>query len=303
MHFPTSSLRGQTVRSLVLCAMFLTLASAAFAQPVVGFVENFSDGTTTSWGGGAITANPGTGGFGGPGDGFLEVEQLSPGHLGSVSFGAEYAGDWSAAGVTQVRAWLKDITGNGNLQIHLSLGNAFQFWQQNAGIVPPSSGWAEYVVNLVAADFTQIRGSGQFAIALQGIDRLHFRHDVAPFVNSPDLIAGAFGLDHILLTNGTAGVGPGVYQPVLLEAPFPNPARGRVTFQLRQPEARPVQISIVDAAGRRIRHVELESSTTAPRLWMWDGTDDAGQPVAAGVYRVIARGDNGGMSRTVTILR
>jgi len=45
---------------------------------------------------------------------------------------------------------------------------------------------------------------------------------------------------------------------VLLEAPYPNPARGRVTFQLRQPEARPVQISIVDAERSRVRRLRAE---------------------------------------------
>lgn len=293
--------------AFLLLVFLVSAARVAGAQPVVGFVEDFpAVNGTGSWGGGAITANPGTGGFGGAGDGFLDVKTTTAGHLGTVSFGTEYAGDWIAAGVTQVRCWLTDLSGRGDLSIHLSISNGFDTYQQNAGLVPPAGGWGLYVVDMNAADFTHTRGtSATFATVMQTADRLHFRHDVAPYTGTPDLIAGEFGLDHLLLTNGIVGVGPGIAasQPVLLAPPYPNPARGRVTFQVQQPESRPVTLAIFDAAGRRVRRVELAAGGPAPRLWLWDGRDDAGVVLPAGVYRALASGTNGGTSRTVTLLR
>ena len=300
-----------SARVSLLALTLLTAAAIrpAGAQPVVGFVEDFSTANDLStWGGGAILSNPGTGGYGGVNDGYLDVLTLSADHLGTVSFGSEYAGDWTAANVKQVRCWLQDFSGRGDLFIHLAIANsAGQTWQQNTGLVPPVGSWGEYVIDMNGVDFTQTRGTPTtFSAVMQSVNRLHYRHDLPPYDASPDLIAGEFGLDHIQLTDGsTTDVGPGVpvAHPVLLAPPYPNPARGRVTFEIRQPEPRPITLSIFDAAGRRVRQVELAAAGSAPRLWLWDGRDDAGHPLAAGVYRALARGVNGGMSRTVTLLR
>ena len=296
-----------SARALVALLLALGSAAVAHAQPVVGFIEDFPAANGVgSWGGGSITSNPGTGGFRGAGDGFLDVKTETAGHLGTVSFGTEYGGNWTTAGVTQVRCWLTDLSGRGDLSIHLSISNGFDTYQQNAGFTPPVGSWGLYVVDLNESDFTHTRGtSATFAGVMATVDRLHFRHDVAPYTGLPDDIAGEFGLDHLLLTNGTVGVGPGsiASQPVLLAPPYPNPARGRVTFQLQQPEPHAVTLAIFDAAGRRVRHVEIAAAGPAPRLWLWDGRDDAGAALPAGVYRALATGENGGTSRTVTLLR
>lgn len=296
-----------SVRTLLGTTLLLCAPTIGRAQPVVGFVEDFpAAGGTGSWVGGSLITNPGTGGYGGAGDGFLDVKTTTAGHLGTVSFGSEYAGDWITAGVTQVRCWMTDLGGRGDLLVHLNVSNGIDTFQQNAGFNPPVGRWGLYVVNLVASDFTHTRGtSGTFTGVLQTEDRLHFRYDLAPYVATPDLIAGEFGLDHLLLTNGTVGVTPGdlAASPVLLDPPYPNPSRGRVTFSLRSPAPGPVSIAVFDAVGRRVRRMELADAGGAPRLWLWDGRDDGGSPVPAGVYRVLAKGVNGGTSRTVTLLR
>jgi len=300
-------IRRPFLRVLLGTAILLVAASVAGAQPVVGFVEDFpAVNGVGSWIGGSILSNPGTGGYGGVGDGFLDVKTTTAGHLGAVSMGSEYAGDWVAAGVTQVRCWLTDLSGRGDLLIHLNVSNGIDTYQQNVGLNPPVGRWGLYVVDLVASDFTHTRGTtATFTGVLQTDDRLHFRYDLAPYTGTPDLIAGEFGLDHILLTNGTTGVAPGELagSAVLLDPPYPNPARGRVTFSLRSSAPGPMSLAVFDASGRRVSRIELADSGGAPRVWMWDGRDDGGSPVPAGVYRVLAKGANGGTSRTVTLLR
>lgn len=298
--------RRITLAGCLLASALAALAVPAHAQPVIGFTEDFPGVTTSSWAGGSIFGNPGANGFGGSGDGYLDVSVPSPANLGTVSFGAEFAGDWTAAGVTQVSCWLRDTGGTGNLELHLSIGDGLQTWQHTAGYLPPIGVWGKHVVNMVESDFTLIRGSGTFADVMSAADRLHFRHDLAPYGPTPDAVQGGFGLDHIQLGNNfTTGVGPGgiAARPVLLAPPFPNPAIGRVTFQIQQPESHPVSLTILDAAGRRVRSVEFAAAGAAPRLWLWDGTGDDGRAAPAGVYRVLARGVNGGTSRTVTLLR
>ena len=289
-------------------AFLLALATttAAFANPVLGFRESFPGTSTSSWGGGTLFTNPGTGGLFGAGDGYLQLESESPSNFGSTSFGPEYTGDWTAAGITQIRLWLNDVGGDDQLEIHVSIGNGTtNFWQYNVGFLPPLNTWEEFVVDLTSANWTQTRGPGTFANALTNVDRLHIRHDLAPYLpipTPPDPVAGDVGIDQILLTNGLVGVEPGASVargPVQLAPPYPNPSRGPVTLLIEPGAPGPVTLQIVDVAGRSVRRVTLGEAGTGPRTLFWDGRDDRGERVPAGVYRVRAYGPSGGTSRAL----
>jgi hypothetical protein len=297
------AVRPRLLALLALAAMTARAAPAA-AEPVLGFREDFSAPGTSSWAGGAITENPGTGGYHGAGDGFLRVEVSGqPGKLGTNSFGTEYAGDWVAAGITQFRVWLRDVGEDEALNIHLGIGNRANFWQHDAGFAPPADRWAEYVVPLGSGvGWTRTIGSGEFQTALASADRVLIRHDQAPYVQEPDVIAGDFGVDRILLTNGLVGVGDhplAVARPVELAAPYPNPSRGPVTFAFTQGEPGPVTFEVLDVTGRRVARVRLAEAPAGPRTWLWDGRGADGVRVPAGVYRVRASNAGGGTSRAV----
>lgn len=198
---------ARTLSCAVLAASLLT--TAARAAPLVGFVENWPGISVGSWDRGAELDNPGSGGVGGVGDGFLHVSTPFPAHLGVVSFGPEYAGDWIASGINKVRVWLNDVNTAEALEIHFSIGNGANFWEYNVGFVPPHEAWREFVVDLSSsAAFTQIIGQGTFQAALQRVDRIHLRHDVAPYVKDPEYIQGDFGIDRLLLTNDAVPVQP-----------------------------------------------------------------------------------------------
>jgi len=198
---------ARTLSCLVLAASLL--ATTAGAAPLVGFVENWPGTSLSGWGGGAELDNPGTGGVGGVGDGYLHVSTPFPAHLGTMSMGAEYAGDWIAGGVNKVSVWLNDVNAAEPLEIHFSIGNGANFWEYNVGFVPPHDAWKEFVVDLGSpASFTRIVGQGTFQAALQRVDRIHLRHDVAPYVQSPDYIQGDFGIDRLMLTNDAVPVQP-----------------------------------------------------------------------------------------------
>jgi hypothetical protein len=183
-------------------------ASAAHAMPLIGFTENWIGTSLDGWDGGSDLSNPGSGGIGGPGDGFLLISTPFPTHLGARSMGGEYQGDWLASGVNKVVLWLNDVNGADALEIHFALGNSTNFWEYNVGFKPPHNAWQQYSVDLSSeANFTRIIGQGTFAAALQHVDRIHLRHDVAPYLQSPDPIQGDFGLDGLTLTNDAVPVG------------------------------------------------------------------------------------------------
>lgn len=308
----TPALRFAVFLALAAVALWPSLAPAA---PVLGFIEEFPGTSTATWSGGAPFSNPGAGGYLGPTDGYLLLENSAPARFGVAGFGDDYAGDWTAAGITQIRVWINDVGADDPLEMHLSIGKGDQtltanFWQYNVGFLPPLQSWGEYVVDLTSgANWTQMQGTGTFAGALTVVDRVLIRHDLAPYLpqpNPPDAIAADAGIDHLLLTNGLVAVNPfepKVTHPVELAPPYPNPSRGPVSIAVRAADAGPISIQIVDAAGRNVRRAELADAGSGPRTWLWDGRDDGGRQVPAGYYRVRASAASGGMSRPIARVR
>jgi hypothetical protein len=290
------------------------LAPHAHAAATLGFVENWPGVSVSSWGGGTPISNPGTGGTLGAGDGYLLVSSAFVAHLGTHSEGPEYAGNWTAAGITRVNVWLNDVNAPDPLEVHVSVGrhpfslDPGNFWQYNVGFIPPSGVWKEFVVDLSSpANWTQIIGSGTFANALATVNTVLIRHDQAPYTQSPDLIPGDYGMDHLQLTNSVVGVDPlervAVGRAVELAPPAPNPSRGPVEFSMVNPSGEALRLQIVDAGGRLVRRAELPAGNAGTRIWTWDGADDHGRQVAPGYYRARAFGPSGGTSRPLIRVR
>lgn len=291
---------------LFAAILHLTLAASAAAQPTLGFREEFVGGIG-GWSGGTAGTIVATGGRLGTGDPYLQLDSAFPGNYGTrCRLCTEYTGDWSFAGITQVRVWLNELTPDDGISVHLCLGNDTNFWQYDVSLDPPSGEWAEYVVDLTdTGNWTQIIDvvGGSFQDALSDVSIVLIRHDESPYMQQPDPIAGNLGIDGILLTNGVVSVGPSPVDGGLqMGAPYPNPSRGPVTFALQSIDASPIDIRILDVSGRVVRSVEL-AGATGPRTWMWDGRDDGGRLAAPGAYRARVSSASGAVSRPFTRIR
>lgn len=66
--------------------------------------------------------------------------------------------------------------------------------------------------------------------------------------------------------------------------PFPNPAPGRVTLGFRLHRPGRVEVDVLDVAGRRIRSLPAPVRGSGEGRLEWDGRDDHGRRLAAGVY-------------------
>jgi len=291
------------------------IVSAAHGAPTVGFTEHWPGTSVQGWSGGSVVSNPGTGGVLGAGDGYLTVSNPGPNssNLGSLNNGASYAGDWQAAGITQVRFWLKDVGAADPLEIHFLVGNglAGNFWQYDTGFIPSTTAWTRFTVNLTSsAGFTHVINAtgGTFDQALQNVDRILIRHDLAPYIQIPDSIIADVGIDELTLSDGITGVddpGPArvtVAGPLRMAPPYPNPSQGPVVLSLETFEDTPIRIQVLDVTGRVVRQTILAGARAGPRLWTWDGAADDGEVAPAGVYRVRAFGPSGGMSRALVRL-
>jgi hypothetical protein len=79
---------------------------------------------------------------------------------------------------------------------------------------------------------------------------------------------------------GAGDVSPGL--PRLLIAP--NPFHEATTVRFELPRAGDADVRVFDVAGRQVRSLWSGSSPSGMRSVAWDGADDAGRRVSAGVY-------------------
>ncbi|MGP1309504.1 MAG: hypothetical protein ACTS27_04825 [Phycisphaerales bacterium] len=189
-----------------VCAVsLLSLLPTAALAADIGHADTFAAaGDLANFNGGSFHSNPGTGGVDGANDGYLQLENVTSGNFGTRSASVPYFGDWEADGVQGVAFWLRNVSG-APFQIHFSIGTNLNFWQYNIGHVPTDS-WQRVVVTFDnPADWTRIVGSGTFQQCLQFVDRIHLRHDLPPFVQSPNAIQGILGIDNIKILGDCPG--------------------------------------------------------------------------------------------------
>jgi hypothetical protein len=196
--------------SPALAALLLSLTPLrAHAVPPVGFREDWPGTSLQDWGGGSLYDNPGTGGVDGAGDGFLLMWTPTPYSLGTVNLSPPYPGNWVAAGIQLVKVSLNDVGADEPVTIHFVIASGFTIWQYNPGFTPPHNEWKEFTVDLTApGSFTRLTGAASLAQTLTNVDRIHFRHDVPPYIHTPDPIKADVGIDRLILTDFATAAAP-----------------------------------------------------------------------------------------------
>ncbi|MCA9757998.1 MAG: T9SS type A sorting domain-containing protein [Candidatus Eisenbacteria bacterium] len=83
----------------------------------------------------------------------------------------------------------------------------------------------------------------------------------------------------------------------------PNPMSERVDIRLHTSTAEIAELSIYDAQGRRVRQLARRELSAGIHSISWDGADDAGGRLPAGVYQLHLRTDSGTDSRSIVLGR
>jgi photosystem II stability/assembly factor-like uncharacterized protein len=102
---------------------------------------------------------------------------------------------------------------------------------------------------------------------------------------------------------GTVAVEPGAGSALALRPNYPNPFDTGTTFQYSLPRAMPVRLVIYDVAGRAVRTLVDGIEGPGERQAMWDGRDEAGSPVGAGMYVYRLEADGVRLARKMARLR
>jgi hypothetical protein len=85
-------------------------------------------------------------------------------------------------------------------------------------------------------------------------------------------------------------------------AAFPNPFRSSTEIRFAVPRPQAVDVTLHDVAGRRVRTLALRAATGTSGV-TWDGRDDAGRELPAGLYFWRAAGEDVSASGRVARLR
>jgi endonuclease I len=106
------------------------------------------------------------------------------------------------------------------------------------------------------------------------------QHNRNPFIDHPEFVVAIYD------SNAVAGVEPARPVAGLRLAPsLPNPFSNRTTLAFDLPAAGPVSLVVFDVSGRRVRTLVDGRELSAGRHGAeWDGRDDAGSRVQAGLY-------------------
>lgn len=106
---------------------------------------------------------------------------------------------------------------------------------------------------------------------------------IIPLTTEPDGLHGVFDLT---LDASATDVGDEGYDPetTVLHPAFPNPFRDAATVRFSLAYPGPVDLSVYDARGRRVRRLVARQLDVGYHTAVWDGQDDAGRGAPPGVY-------------------
>ena len=184
-----------------------------------------------------------------------------------------------------------DVRSDGHIVVAGMSGNIARWAQFSpGGTIPVAAGQISFPGNATTGLAVRFAGPNQIVLAGSHFFQGDRNMTLARFEAIPNLTVS---VDE-----------PGETRPFIrLAAPTPNPLIGRSTFAFELPRAQPVQLVIHDATGRQVRMLMNERLSAGRHHRIWDGTDDHGRSVAAGVYfaRLVAGADHAGTS--IVVLR
>jgi hypothetical protein len=86
-------------------------------------------------------------------------------------------------------------------------------------------------------------------------------------------------------------------------AAYPNPFNPAVRITLTLEREGRVQLDVQDVSGKHVRRLTVADLPRGRHSFVWDGTDDSGQPMGSGVYYLFAESGGDRRPEKVTLLR
>jgi hypothetical protein len=181
-----------------------TLTVPAYAAITFGQLDNFQDGTTQGWDEGAASPNPpanvADGGPRGAGDAYLQNVSGGVGGAGGkmVMFsGSQWAGNYNAAGVTQIDASVANLGAEPLFMRLAVLSGTAVYGSAEAVELPPDGVWRRVTFGLTGDALTKLEGTDTLAEALSHVQNLRVLSAQGGPALMGDVVAGTLGLDDV----------------------------------------------------------------------------------------------------------
>ena len=123
------------------------------------------------------------------------------------------------------------------------------------------------------------------------------------FYNGGLYVNPAYSSNAVVSIGTATAANPQSRVPAFSLRVVPNPARGRTAFLVEAQGPGPQRISVVDVSGRLVRRFEDSFAMPGRRTVTWDGRDEAGHAVPAGVYLVSFEAAGRSVSNHVMLVR
>ncbi len=111
-----------------------------------------------------------------------------------------------------------------------------------------------------------------------------------------------FGDTAIMMISGTPGIGR-VPAAISLGSLMPNPFNPRITISFNVGRSGPVELNIYDLVGRRIKDIVSQQFEVGQYDRQWDGRDNSGSIMPAGVYLVRIKSETTTDSKKITLVK
>ena len=88
-----------------------------------------------------------------------------------------------------------------------------------------------------------------------------------------------------------------INEAISMGSPYPTPFNSMVHIPFILNESGPIQISIYNLLGQRVRNIETGFYVSGPQVAIWDGKDNQGKVMASGLYIVVLESQEARLSQ------
>ncbi len=208
-------LQFRLVLAFAFVGAFAAWSTPAMASIVNAQTDDFQDGTTMNWTGGASPTNVSDGGPAGVGDSYLELTATGGGGPGSkiASYNFDqWSGNYTSASVYSIDADVRNFGPASTLQLRVLLFGAGGHFTSTLTTPVANDGlWHHITFGLTASDLTAVDGASNvdLPLTLASVDQLMIRHQSGAPGGQFDgtSINGQLGLDNITAVPEPATLG------------------------------------------------------------------------------------------------
>jgi hypothetical protein len=231
------------------------------------------------------------------------VAQVAPGEEFDLDISVTQAG-LPFNGFDAVIAWdpaaLSPISNQEGGLMADACGDTFHRFRQGAD--------TDTITDVLLCNGIDLTGPGQiYRLRFRASDTAQETH--VAFIPGLQFYDAGLFVNPVISMDATINIGP----PVSVEDPptpsklrlqvAPNPCRSGTLFTIEADRAGPQRLRVIDARGRVVRRFEEPMGAAGARTVAWDGCDQGGRPLSAGVYFVTLEVVGRSVSNRVSLVR